>query len=203
VSRLFTYQKLPLAVFVYNDRIMNFMLPGKFVVPEIVTTQFHLNEGEVVADFGAGSGFFLKSLVEAVGPTGTVYACEIQKPLVERIGEYVRQQGYSNVRTLWCDLEEQAGIKIPSGTLDAGILVNTLFQLQLKSVALEEMHRTLRRGGVLHIIDWSESFGGIGPKPVDVLTEEAAIALCEAAHFVFERKFVAGEHHYGFTVRKV
>lgn len=39
---------------------MNFALPGKFVIPEVVTSQFLLREGDAVADFGAGSGFFLK-----------------------------------------------------------------------------------------------------------------------------------------------
>jgi ubiquinone/menaquinone biosynthesis C-methylase UbiE len=182
---------------------MNLVLPGKFVVPEVVTSQFHLKEGDRVADFGAGSGFFLTSLVDAVGQTGKVYACEIQKPLVEKLGDFARLKGLLNVLTLWCDLEEVGGIKIPTNTLDAGILVNTLFQLQLKEVALTEMQRTLRSGGVLHIIDWSESFGGLGPQNSDVVTKDAAIALCESCHFAFVREFPAGEHHYGFTVRKL
>jgi ubiquinone/menaquinone biosynthesis C-methylase UbiE len=181
---------------------MNFVLPGKFVVPEVVTSQFLLNKGDKVADLGAGSGFFLKPLTAAVGPEGKVYACEIQKTLVEKLGELARLQGLSNVVTLWCDLEEMNGIKIPTNTLDAAILVNTLFQFKLKEVALEEIRRTLRPGGVLHVIDWSESYGGIGPQPQDVVTKEAAIQLCETAHLAFEREFTAGEHHYGFTVRK-
>jgi ubiquinone/menaquinone biosynthesis C-methylase UbiE len=188
---------------VYYTYSMNFVLPGKFVVPEVVTSQFLLNEGDKVADLGAGSGFFLKPLTAAVGPAGKVYACEIQKALVEKLGELARLQGLSNVITLWCDLEEVNGIKIPTNTLDAAILVNTLFQFKLKEVALEEIRRTLRPGGVLHVIDWSESYGGIGPQPQDVVTKEAAIQLCEAAHLAFEREFTAGEHHYGFTVRKV
>ncbi len=187
----------------YNEVIMNFVLPGKFVTPEVVISHFFLRAGDQVADFGAGSGFFLRPLTEIVGPTGKVYACEIQKPLVEKLGEYARLQGLANVITLWCDLEESGGIKIPTGQLDAGILVNTLFQLQQKSVALEEIRRTLRPGGVLHIIDWSESFGGIGPQPQDVVSKDSAIALCEAGQFVFEKEFPAGEHHYGFTVRKI
>lgn len=182
---------------------MSFSLPGKFVVPDVVVTQLHLKEGDKIADFGAGSGFFLKSLSMAVGPAGKVYACEIQKPLVEKLGDFARLQGLANVATLWCDLEEMGGVKLAANQLDAGILVNTLFQLQLKDVALDEMYRVLRPGGVLHIIDWSESFGGAGPRPQDVITEEAAIRLCESRHFVFERSFPAGDHHYGFTVRKI
>ncbi len=181
---------------------MTFALPGKFVIPEIVTSQFLLKEGDVVADFGAGSGFFLKALTGAVGPSGRVYACEIQKVLVDKLGDQARLLGLSNVSPVWCDLEEVGGIKIPAGTLDAGILVNTLFQLQLKAQALEEMRRVLRPGGLLHIVDWSESFGGAGPQPADVLTKEAAIALAETGHFVFEREFPAGDHHYGLSVRK-
>ena len=182
---------------------MNFALPGKFVIPEIVTSQFLLNEGDKVADFGAGSGFFLKALNDAVGPSGKVYACEIQKPLVEKLGEYARLQGLANVITLWCDLEELGGIKIADNTLDAGILVNTLFQLQLKEVALEEMYRVIRPGGVIHIIDWSESFGGLGPQVSDVINKEKAIELLESKRFAFEREYPTGEHHYGFAARKI
>ena len=42
---------------------MNFVLPGRFVVPEVVSTHFHLKEGDIVADFGAGSGFFSEDLI--------------------------------------------------------------------------------------------------------------------------------------------
>ncbi len=182
---------------------MNFVLPGRFVIPEVVTTHFHLKLGDRVADFGAGNGFFLKSLSEAVGPEGKVYACEIQKGLVEKLGDFARLNALSNIHPLWCDLEEVGGIKLQSNALDAGILVNTLFQFELKEAALAEIYRVLRPGGVLHVIDWTESFGGLGPQQRDVIIKEQAVALCESAQFILESEFVAGEHHYGFTVRKV
>lgn len=182
---------------------MNLVLSGRFVIPEVVTTHFHLKPGDKVADFGAGNGFFLKPLVEAVGPEGKVYACEIQKGLVEKLGNFARVNGFTNIQPLWCDLEEADGIKLPNSTLDAGILVNTLFQFELKAGALAEIRRVLRPGGVLHVIDWSESFGGLGPQPKDIITKDQAITLCEAAQFILEGEFVTGEHHYGFTVRKV
>lgn len=104
---------------------------------------------------------------------------------------------------LWCDLEELGGIKIANNTLDAGILVNTLFQLQLKEVALQEMYRVIRPGGILHVIDWSESFGGLGPQMNNVITKEQAIDLLESQRFAFEREYPTGEHHYGFAARKL
>jgi ubiquinone/menaquinone biosynthesis C-methylase UbiE len=183
--------------------MMNTIFSGQFVVPEVVVSHFHLKAGDKVADFGAGNGFFLKPLSVAVGEAGKVYACEIQKSLVEKIGDMVRLQALTNVHPLWCDLEEVNGIKLNNNAVDAGILVNTLFQFELKEVALVEMRRVIRPGGVLHIIDWTESFGGMGPQAAEVLVKDRAVDLCEANGFILENEFPAGDHHYGITVRKV
>ena len=173
----------------------------RFVVPEVVVTNFHLRPGDKVADFGAGRGFFIKALSTQVGREGTVYALEIQKQLVEAIGELVRLEHLGNVSPIWCDIEELNGSKVPTDILDAAIVVNSLFQMEDKATALQEIKRTLRPGGKLFIIDWSESFGGLGPHPDQVLSEGAARAQVEQQGFVFERSFDAGDHHYGLAFR--
>lgn len=182
---------------------MNIPNGGQFVVPDIVTSHFHLKPGDIVADFGAGAGFFLKPLSKAVGETGRVFACDIQKGLVEKIGESTRAQGLHNVYPLWCDLEEVNGIKISTSELDAAILVNTLFMIEQKEVAIVEMGRTVRSGGKFFVIDWSDSFGGMGPQLAHVIAAADAIALFEAQGFVFEREFPTGDHHYGLAFRKI
>lgn len=182
---------------------MNNVLPGRFVIPDVVASHFFIKEGDKVADFGAGSGFFLKVLSEAVGDSGHVYACDIQKQLVEKLVEFIRLNSLPNVSTLWCDFEEENGIILDDNSLDLGILVNTLFQLGDKETAIREMKRVIRHGGVIHVIDWSESFGGLGPQPADVIQKDDAVALFEAEGMVMEREFPAGDHHYGFSVRKV
>ena len=58
----------------------------RFVDPNTVVSHFHIREGDVIADFGAGSGFYIEILARKVGTSGKVYACEIQKELVEKIG---------------------------------------------------------------------------------------------------------------------
>ena len=180
---------------------MTMPIAGRFVMPEVVVTHFHLKDGDTVADFGAGSGFFLSVLSKGVG-SGRVYAVEIQKQLVDKLGEQARLQGLSNIDPIWCDLEEAGGIKIPDSTLDVGVLVNTLFQLEDKEAAIKEIGRTIRPGGMLYVIDWTESFGGLGPQVGDVITPAAAKTLFEAQGFAFEREYDAGDHHYGHSYRK-
>lgn len=176
---------------------------SNFVVPDVVASHFHLKSGDIIADFGAGSGYFLKTLSTRVGVEGRVYACEIQKRLVEKVGEQARMLGLTNVYPLWCDLEEPNGIKISDGTLDVGILINTLFQIEDKETGIIEMSRTIRSGGRLIIIDWTNSAEGMGPAPDNVFKAHEAAALCEANGFVLEKEFPAGSHHYGLAFRKV
>jgi ubiquinone/menaquinone biosynthesis C-methylase UbiE len=182
---------------------MNTSTGGVFVIPDVVVTHFHLREGDIVADFGAGSGFFLSALSKHVGDTGRVFACEIQKNLVEKIGDQAHSQNLQNIHPLWCDLEEENGIKIADGELDSGALVNTLFQIENKEVSIKEMSRTIRKGGKFFVIDWTESFSGMGPAPDHVFTSEEATLLLENNGFVLEQEFPAGEHHYGLAFRKI
>lgn len=176
---------------------------GQFVVPEVVVSQFHLRPGDVVADFGAGSGFFLKAVAQAIGESGVLYACEIQKILVDKLAEVARGHGLSTVRPLWCDLEEVGGIPIPDRCIDVALLINTLFQIDDKIAAIREMARTVRPGGRFVVIDWSESFAGLGPQSAMVVDEVAARTLFESNGFIFERSFPAGEHHYGVVFTKI
>lgn len=175
----------------------------KFVIPEVVASQFHLREGDKVADFGAGRGFFLRPLADAVTAEGEVYLCEIQKELVEFVGEQARMGGYNYIKPIWCDLEESGGIHIEDGLLDVGILVNTLFQIEDKETSVKEMVRTIRSGGKFMVVDWSDTVPGLGPTPDNVISAADCTNLVESNGCVFERGFQAGEHHYGLAFRKV
>ncbi len=177
--------------------------PGNFVSPDIVVSHFHLRESEVVVDFGAGSGAYLPTLSKMVGTNGRVYACEIQKGLVEKIGALVREKKLANVETLWCDIEAVGGTKLRDGVADAGLLANTLFQLEDKTMALTEVARVIKKAGRLFVIEWSDSFGGMGPQPQFVIPEAHTKAFVEQAGFSFERTFPAGDHHYGLVFRRL
>lgn len=179
------------------------LLGARFVEPEVVASHFCIREGDIIADFGAGSGFFLPALSKRTGETGKVYACEIQKNLVEKLGAHAHSQGLGNVYPLWSDLEEPNGIKIQTESVDIAVLVNTLFLIEQKEAAIKEMGRTLRPGGKFFVIDWTESFSGMGPTPELVVTIADVKNIFESNGFIFERDFDSGAHHYGLAFRKV
>jgi ubiquinone/menaquinone biosynthesis C-methylase UbiE len=181
---------------------MNSSSSAAFMDPRAVITHFHLHVGDVVADFGAGVGNYVDALSAAVGPSGRIYACEIQKNIITRLTSHIHERRLGNVHPVWCDLEAHEGTKLRSGLLDAGMIINTLFQIEDKKTALLEMARVIRKGGKLFVVDWSDSFGGMGPQPGHVIKKEALLPLLENAGFTFERDFPAADHHYGIALRR-
>jgi ubiquinone/menaquinone biosynthesis C-methylase UbiE len=172
-----------------------------FISPEVAATHFHLRVGDRVADFGAGSGHFVRALSRGVGLDGKVFAIEIQKQLARAIADTATKEKLSNVESIWGDLEALGGTKLPDKTLDLVLISNTLSMLEDKQTPLKEAHRVLRKGGKLCIIDWSDGMGEIKVNHSLRMSESEIKGLVEGLGFVFEKDFPGGAHHYGLTFR--
>lgn len=164
--------------------------------------QVSLEPGMTVADIGSGSGHFALEAARRVGGGGKVYAVEVNKKLVEKIAAEAQRENIFSVYPTWGDVEEEKGTHLDDGIAHLAILSNTLFQLDDKVSALKEVHRILRHNGKLIVIDWSESYGGVGPHPGHVLSLDDAKRLVKDAGFDITSMLTVGEHHYGFIAQK-
>jgi len=175
---------------------------GAFSDPRKVVPQLGLAEGLQVADFGAGSGHYAIAAAKAVGHTGKVYAIDIQQNLLARIKTLAAAENLRNVHIVSGDIETVGGTKLRDGVVDAVLLANVLYQTDHKGNVLAEAKRVLHSKGRIFVIDWTDSFGGLGPHPSDVVTEKQAREELGQAGFTVEKSFAAGAHHFGLIARK-
>jgi len=164
---------------------------------------FELEKGMKVADVGAGSGFYAIEAAKAVGGLGRVYAIDVQKDLLDRLRNNARKTHALNIEIVWGDIEKPGGTKLANSSVDAAILSNTLFQIADKKTISNEIRRILKPKGKFLLIDWMDSFGGMGPASDQVVRKEDARKLFEGAGFVVEREIPAGVHHFGMIFRAV
>lgn len=172
-----------------------------FTNPEQNILHLGLTEGMRVADFGAGTGFYSKAASARVGYSGKVYAIEVQKDLVKKLESDLKHWGISNVECIWGDIERRGGTKISDRSMDVVIVSNVLFQAEDKLGLIDEAKRVLKKGGKVLLIDWSGSFGSMGPTPEHVVTQDMAKELFEKRGFKFEENISASKHHYGIIFK--
>ncbi len=173
-----------------------------FSDPQHNIEQFALKDGMVVADLGAGSGFYSLAAAKVVAPTGKVYAVDVQKDLLDRLKKEAQRNHVRNIDVVSGDLEHLGGSKVRESSCDAVIASNILFMLDDRKTFLTEAKRILKTNGKLLLIDWSASFSGMGPHTDHVIYKDDAMKLALSVGLSFEKEIEAGAHHYGIIFRK-
>lgn len=173
-----------------------------FADPKQIVRQFAVGEGWHVADFGTGSGAYALALVEKVGHEGRVYAVDIQKDLLVRVKNEAKTRGFLNLEIVWGNIEEAGGSKLRDNSMDAVIASNILFQLENKKGCVREVSRVLKQNGRALVVDWTDSFGGLGPRQNMVIPENETKELFQKEGFIYEQSIPAGDHHYGIIFKK-
>lgn len=176
---------------------------GDFAHPPRNVAVLGVEPGMKIADFGAGSGAYVLAMAERLAHSGHIYAIDVQRDLLTRIKNEAHKRGYNNVDIIWCDLERPNASRIADQHLDLVLVSNLLFQVDRKEAVLAEARRILKPSGRLAIIDWAESFGGMGPHKKDVVPKGRGKELAAETGFEFVKEFKAGAHHWGIVCRPV
>lgn len=120
--------------------------------PQRVIRALDLRSGDDVADIGSGSGYFTFHLADAVGPSGKVYAVDIDRGLNAYVAKRAREKGYQNIAVI---LAEQHNPRLPESGIDLIFICNTYHHLDDRTAYFANARKYLRAGGRLAVIDFN------------------------------------------------
>jgi len=129
---------------------MNASWRDRWQQPEVVIHSLSLQQGNQVADLGAGGGYFTFRLADAVGPTGKVYAVDIDKGNLEYIANQAAKRGYRNIETVHAKPDDPL---LPERTVDLIFTCNTYHHLTDRTNYFQSAARYLRPDGRIAVID--------------------------------------------------
>lgn len=131
--------------------------------PDQIMDALAIAEASVVADVGAGGGWFTIRLARRVGPNGIVYAEDVQPEAVTAISRRVTAEGLTNVRTV---LGQEGDPRFPASRLHAVLMVDAYHEIEDRVTFLRNLAKSLRPDGRIGVVNFKLEGGGPGP-PTD------------------------------------
>ena len=119
--------------------------------PSKAIAALDLKPGMVVADIGAGSGYYTSRMSKSVGPTGKVYATDIQPGMIELINRRIAAEGLTNVTTILGGMDDP---KLPPASIDLAIMVDVYHELQEPQVFLQRLKAAFKPDGRLVLLEF-------------------------------------------------
>ena len=141
--------------------------------------------GQVVADIGAGSGYYTSRIAKRVGPTGRVFATDIQPGMIELLEQRVKNESLTNVTTILGTMEDP---QLPPRAIDVAIMVDVYHELQQPQLFLQRLKDAFKPDGRLVLLEFRK--------------EDASVPILEV-HKMSVAEVKAELEHEGFVIDRV
>lgn len=169
--------------------------------PAEVVAALAIEPGDVVADIGAGNGYFVDRLSAEVGAQGRVYATDVQEIMLRDLRERVGRNGLANVEVVHGGFDDPA---LPEACCDLMLFANVYKEIQDRVPYMRRVHQALRAGGRVAIVGFRADVRGPGP-PADSRIEAArVIEELESAGFALrdQHRFLERQYFLVFAPRE-
>ncbi|MDP2606138.1 MAG: methyltransferase domain-containing protein [Deltaproteobacteria bacterium] len=128
--------------------------------PHGVIHALNLKSGEVIADIGAGSGYFTFHLARHVGDKGKVYAVDVSPEMILHVNRRIRDQKANNVVAVLSDPDDPL---LPDRSVNRFFFSDSWHHIENQSKYLSLMKRMLKPGGEIVMIDFHKKELPVGP----------------------------------------
>jgi len=147
--------------------------------PKGALRRLGVERGDRVIDVGAGSGYFALPASEMVGEEGEVFAVDIQSAAVALIERKRAASGRDNLHAI---LSTEEGLGLSDGVGSLALMYTVLHEVEDKARMLRDLHRALKPGGRIAIIEFLKG-AAFGPPSSERIGEGEIIALLGEAGF--------------------
>ncbi len=132
----------------------------KWQKPDEVIKEMNLKNGDVVADIGAGTGYFSRRIAKAVGPNGKVHAYDIEPNMVNHMKEDANKLGLKNYLPEVISADKP---KFPENQFNVIFIANTYHHIPDRINYFKNLIKSLKKGGRLIIVDFKKMVTKFGP----------------------------------------
>lgn len=153
--------------------------------PEHALRILKLQKGNVVADIGTGSGYMAVRMAKIVGPSGKVYANDIQVGMLDLLRKNVEKARLTNVTPVLGAFDDP---HLPAAALDLALMVDVYHEFSQPQVMLQKIREALKPGGRLVLLEYR--------------AEDPAVPILPAHKMTREQVKLEVEHE-GFTLASV
>jgi len=168
-------------------------------LPEILLDNLQIPKGAMVADLGAGTGYFTWRLAQRVGPEGRVVAVDVQHEMLDATAQELKKHNVSNVDLV---VGRDRNPRLPEGALDLVLAANSYHEFSQPAAMLAAIRRSLKPAGRLIVVEYATEKNP-NPANPDAYTMSLAElrSEIEAAGFQLDRvlDFLPKQHGLVFS----
>jgi ubiquinone/menaquinone biosynthesis C-methylase UbiE len=152
--------------------------------PERVLSVLSISEGLVVADIGAGTGYFTKRLAERVGSGGLVYATDVQEKMIDELRSLVEERELENVVVVHAGFDDP---QLPANCCDLVLFVNVYKEIDDRVLYMQRVKQALKPNGRVAILGFRPDAPGPGPpRDARLSAQQVSRELSEAGFAPYE-----------------
>ncbi len=162
---------------------------NEWQMPAAVLERLPIKPGAMVADLGAGTGYFTLPLAQKSGKTGVVYAIDIDPAMIQSIKDRAKAAGLTNIKPILVATSEFPALPTP---LDLLFICDTYLFIANRVSYLTQVRNNLKDTGRLAIISFNAAADISGaPPPHMIISKAVTIAEAEKAGFTLD-----ADHHF-------
>jgi precorrin-6B methylase 2 len=152
--------------------------------PDVALNVLKIPKGASVADIGAGSGYITVRLAARVGPTGRVFANDVQPQMLAMLARRLERAKISNVSLVEGTFDDP---KLPSASVDLAIMVDVYHELSQPQAILRHLRESLKPGGRLVLLEYRKEDPSVPIKPEHKMSVAEAKMEVEAEGFTLTK----------------